>query len=209
VGQQGWPTPPQVAHIPGIPIPFIRPVQAKPAVQVPLLPVPQQACPSPPQVPHWLPAADTMQARSVMQAVTAPASAPPPPPMVGQQGCPVPPQAAHIPGIPIPFIRPVQAKPAVQVPLLPVPQHGCPTPPQAPHWSPVAEIKQDKAVPHSAAAPAAVEQQGCPLPPHIVHIPGVPCAVSRPAHSTLAPVHEPSVSAPQQTCVAPPQAAHF
>jgi hypothetical protein len=97
VGQHGCPAPPQVAHKPGMPIPVMRPVHARPAVQVPLFPVPQQGCPAPPQVPHWLPVDETMHERAVMQAVTAPAFGPPPP-IVEQQGCPVPPQVAHIPG---------------------------------------------------------------------------------------------------------------
>jgi hypothetical protein len=41
-GQQGWPVPPHVEHVPGIPLAAVRPVQANPVLQVPALLVPQQ-----------------------------------------------------------------------------------------------------------------------------------------------------------------------
>jgi hypothetical protein len=78
-----------------------------------------------PQAPHALPAVAITHPRSVMQALTVPASADiPPPPPVEQHGCPVAPQAAHMPGMPMLLIRPVQASPVVQLPFPPVPQHG-------------------------------------------------------------------------------------
>ena len=66
-----------------MPMPRLRPVHPRPVSQVPLLLVPQHACPEAPQVPQVVaPTAETTQASGVMQAVT-PASAPPP---TGQQG---------------------------------------------------------------------------------------------------------------------------
>jgi hypothetical protein len=53
-GQQGWPVPPQVEHIPGIPLALVRPVHANPVLQVPALAVPQQGCPEAPQMAHTL-----------------------------------------------------------------------------------------------------------------------------------------------------------
>jgi hypothetical protein len=53
-GQQGWPVPPQVEHVPGIPLAAVRPVHANPLLQVPALLVPQQDCPAAPQMAHTL-----------------------------------------------------------------------------------------------------------------------------------------------------------
>jgi len=51
--QQGWPAAPQATHMPGVPLVEARPLQVKPEpVQVPKPPLPQQGCPSAPQVPH-------------------------------------------------------------------------------------------------------------------------------------------------------------
>jgi hypothetical protein len=61
-GQQGWPVPPQVAHMPGAPLALFRPAHASPLLQVPLLPVPQQGCPGPPQLPHTSSPGAEMQA---------------------------------------------------------------------------------------------------------------------------------------------------
>jgi hypothetical protein len=109
----------------------LRPAQAKPAEQVPLLPVPQHGWPAPPQAPHWLPVAEIRHDIVVPQAVCpAPAS---PAAMTGQQGWPVPPQVEHIPGIPLALVRPVHANPVLQVPALAVPQQGCPEAPQMAH----------------------------------------------------------------------------
>jgi len=122
-------------QVPGTPPAFILPVQVSPspAVQVPLFPVPQQGWPAAPQAPHWVPVAERMQASAAVQAV---GGAPPSgtATLVGQQSWPAPPQTAHMPGTPMPALRPPQASPAVvQVPPLPTPQHGWPRPPQAPH----------------------------------------------------------------------------
>lgn len=70
VEQQGWPEPPQVEQVPGIPPVTLRPPQPRPAVVHEPFPwPPQQAWPAPPQVPHLrvFPAA-TMQLRPVEQA---------------------------------------------------------------------------------------------------------------------------------------------
>ena len=131
--QQGWPIAPQVPQVPGMPMLLIRPAQPRPVVHVPLLPEPQHDCPMAPQGPHWFPAVATTQPRSVMQAVVAPPPVPPPPIppppipppiVVGQQAWPAPPQLAHMPGMPMLLIRPVQAIPALQVPFPTDPQQG-------------------------------------------------------------------------------------
>jgi len=62
-------------QVPGIPIPRFRPVHARPAVQVPALPVPQQGWPAAPQVPHWFPAVASTQASGAAQAMTPPSTA--------------------------------------------------------------------------------------------------------------------------------------
>jgi len=70
VGQQIWPSPPHVAHIPGIPCPAFRPPQASPVLQVPLLLFPQQICPDAPQVAeHVSPVGETTQVSPVPHAV--------------------------------------------------------------------------------------------------------------------------------------------
>jgi len=53
-----------------------------------------------------------------------------------------------MPGVPAPALRPVQANPVEQVPLLPVPQQGWPSPPQVPHWLPPGNSRQDSVAPH-------------------------------------------------------------
>jgi hypothetical protein len=69
-----------------------RPVHANPAPQLPLLPVPQQIWPMPPQAEQTLPVAVAVHPRGAVHAddpVLTPASgsAPPPlPPLVEQQG---------------------------------------------------------------------------------------------------------------------------
>jgi hypothetical protein len=113
-------------------MPALRPLHAKPAEQVPAPAVPQHGWPAPPQVPHWLPVAETKQDKVVPHAACMPPSGPP---FAGQQGWPVPPQVAHIPGTPLALFRPAQARPVEQVPALPVPQHGCPGPPHVPQIS--------------------------------------------------------------------------
>jgi hypothetical protein len=169
VAQQTSPASPHSAHIPAMPMPALRPVQAKPPEQVPTLPWPQQSSPEPPQVPHWLPPVATRHDIVPLQAACIPPSAPAP---CGQQGCPVPPQAAHIPGTPLPLLRPPHASPGEQVPALPVPQHGCPGPPQVPHLSSPGDETQLMPVWHALGPP----QQICPLAPHALQLPAPPSA---------------------------------
>jgi hypothetical protein len=70
VEQQTWPEPPQVAHMPGAPWPALRPAQPSPALQVPLLLLPQQICPDAPQaVAHTSPVGETTQVSPVVHAV--------------------------------------------------------------------------------------------------------------------------------------------
>jgi hypothetical protein len=157
-----------------------------------------------------LPVAEIKHAIVPMHAGVPPPSAPPP---VGQQSCPAPPHAAHIPGMPMPALRPPQARPGVgHEPVLPVPQQGWPAAPHAPHWAPVADSWHDMPVMHAvmpaSAPPEPTVQQGCPAPPHVPHIPGVPALAIRIAQPRPG-MHEPPPPFPQQTCPDAPQAAHL
>jgi len=118
--QHACPAAPQGPHMPGVPWPRLRPLQANPVLHVPLLPVPQHGWPSAPHVPHWSPAVATMHASAPVHAVTPPSIGGP---VTAQQGWPLPPQVVHIPGVPCPELRPAQARPVLHVPLPPVPQH--------------------------------------------------------------------------------------
>jgi hypothetical protein len=147
--QQAWPAPPQGLQVPASPIPAFRPEHARVASeQVPLLfPSPQQAWPLAPHAPHWLPPVATMHASGVMQAVM-PASAGTP--AVEQHTWPEPPHVAHMPGTPMPALRPAQPSPLLQVPALLLPQQICPEAPQAvAHTSPVDETTQVSPVVHA------------------------------------------------------------
>jgi hypothetical protein len=79
--QQGWPGSPHGVHIPGTPA--ARPVQSRPAVQLPPLlpPVPQQIWAIPPQAAHLFPVIEMEQPSPTWQAVVAA-----PTPAVGQHG---------------------------------------------------------------------------------------------------------------------------
>jgi hypothetical protein len=90
-------------------------VQADPALQVPLLPVPQQGCPKPPQAAHTLPPAETVHETPLSQ----------PPPAPGQQAWPAPPHALQMPPPASASVK--QPKPLWQ--LLPA-QQGVPLAPQ-------------------------------------------------------------------------------
>jgi hypothetical protein len=69
-GQQGWSAPPQVAQVPAL---FItRPPQPSPAMQVPVLPRPQQAWPVAPQVAHLFPVGLRTQPRLGAQVASPP-----------------------------------------------------------------------------------------------------------------------------------------
>ena len=70
--QQGWPGPPQVAQLPGMPMSSLRPPQPRPAWQSPSPPVPQQVWPAPPQVPHLRPVALMVHDVPAWQAMAAP-----------------------------------------------------------------------------------------------------------------------------------------
>jgi hypothetical protein len=131
-------------------MPRLRPVQArpKPAVQLPLLPVPQQGWPAAPQVPHWLPVVPTKQVSGAMHWVM-PASG-----TAVQQTWPLPPQGPHMPGTLAPALRPPQPSPLLQVPALLLPQQIWPEAPQvAVQTSPLADSTQVKPVLHSVAPP--------------------------------------------------------
>jgi hypothetical protein len=70
VEQHTCPAPPQVLQVPGIPCAAFRAAQPSPALQVPLLPFPQQICPEAPQAAeHLSPVAETTQVRPVLHSV--------------------------------------------------------------------------------------------------------------------------------------------
>jgi hypothetical protein len=54
-------------------------------------------------------------------------------PDVEQHGCPEPPHAPHVPGTPMPLLRPPQPSPDMHEPLVPVPQHDWPMAPHTAH----------------------------------------------------------------------------
>jgi hypothetical protein len=70
--QHGWPTPPQVAQLPGRPMSSLRPPQPSPAWQSPSSPVPQQVWPMPPHAPHLRPVALMVHDVPAAQAMAAP-----------------------------------------------------------------------------------------------------------------------------------------
>jgi hypothetical protein len=78
--QHTCPSPPQGLQVPALPVVRLRPWQAKPDEQVPVLPVPQQAWPEPPQLLHTFPLADNEQPRPVAHAVVPGQHAWPEPP---------------------------------------------------------------------------------------------------------------------------------
>jgi len=117
VAQQGWPVPPQVAHIPGAPCPTLRPAHPKPELHVPP-PMPQQLWPDPPQARQTLPDAEMLQLSPVPHGVIPPV----------QHGWPSPPHAAQLP--PPPSTWPEQEFPLWQVPP---PQQAPPAAPQVVH----------------------------------------------------------------------------
>jgi len=143
VGQQSWSGPPQAPHVPGVLVAVARPEQTNPLLQVPLLPVPQHDCAEPPQVVQMLPEALSTQDPEVHWVT--------PPPV--QQGCPSAPHAPQVPGVPDEAVRPEQARPVLQVPVLPVPQQDCPEPPQVPHTLPLAESRHERSLSHDPPPP--------------------------------------------------------
>lgn len=114
VGQQSWSKPPHGEQVPAVLSSTLRPVHTKPALQVPVSPVPQQDSPEPPQVPHTLPVALTTQdSASSVQGLRP-----------SQQACPSAPQGVQVPAVPAEASLPVQEKPVSHVPVLPVPQQA-------------------------------------------------------------------------------------
>jgi hypothetical protein len=168
--QHCWPTPPHEVHVPGMPMPALRPVQTLVIVfvHVPLLPTPQHGPLSAPQVPHWLPPVATRQALGAVHMLPA------------QHPSPAPPQAVHMPGVPIPALRPVQMLVIVlvHVPLLPTPQQEPPRAPQVPHTLPPAPTSQASPPLHELAAPPPsappAGQQGAPSLPQGPQVPAEP-----------------------------------
>jgi Wiskott-Aldrich syndrome protein len=157
--------PPQAVHAPGVRVAVSRPEQAKPVLQVPVPPEPQQDWPEPPQVEQMLPVDFRTQDPEVHWVA--------PPPV--QQAWPSPPQAPHLPAFPVAESRPEQAKPVLQVPVLPVPQQAWPSAPQVEHTLPVDETMQDSPVSHVLPPPPGPPppppgQQAWPAPPHALQV---------------------------------------
>jgi len=170
--QQVWPSAPHGPQVPAFPCAAFRPEHAKPALHVPALPVPQQPCPEPPQVEQTLPPVLTTHEPAVHGVAPT------------QQACPSAPQGPQVPVVPCAAFRPEQAKPASQVPVLPVPQQACPEPPQvAEQTLPPAERTHPRPVPHVFAPTPG--QQAWPAPPQALHVPA-------PRPPSLAPTKQPS-----------------
>jgi hypothetical protein len=161
--QQACPSPPHALHVPAVLDAVSRPEQTNPVSHVPLLPEPQHAWAEPPHVVQMLPEDFSTQDPEVHCVA--------PPPV--QQACPSPPHALQVPGVPADAVRPEQAKPVLQVPLLPVPQHDCPDPPQVAHTLPLADNMQDIPLSHDPP-PAPPGQQDWPEAPHALHVPPPP-----------------------------------
>ncbi|HJX54925.1 MAG TPA: hypothetical protein VJ801_19345, partial [Polyangia bacterium] len=114
--QQAWPVAPQGPQVPVVNEAAVRPEQVSvAALHEPVLPVPQHACPSAPQAPHWLPVAVSMQPIPPVWHWLVPPSPPPPP---AQQAWPVPPQGPQVPVANVAVARPDQASvAALHVPV--------------------------------------------------------------------------------------------
>jgi hypothetical protein len=144
VEQQSWPSPPQAAHMPGMPMSELRPPHASPMLHVPLLPVPQQGCPEAPHVPHWLPIAVRRHDMPVMHAMMPPSL-----PCVVQHAMPAVPHGPHVPGMSMPRLRFAHPRPNMHVPLLPPPQHDCPDAPHVVHLPPPGATTHERPALHS------------------------------------------------------------
>jgi len=155
--------PPHAPQVPATLVAVSRPEQTSPVSHVPVLPAPQHDCAEPPQVEQVLPEDFSTQDPEVHGVAPV------------QQACPSAPHALQVPGVPDDAVRPEQAKPALQVPLLPVPQQDCPEPPQVPHRSPLAETKHESPVSH-VPPPPPPGQQDWPEAPHALHVPVPPSA---------------------------------
>jgi hypothetical protein len=162
-----------------VPCAAFRPEQASWSSQVPVLPVPQQAWPEPPQsVAHTSPFAEILQDRPVSQVLPAPK---PPPP--GQQDWPAPPQALQVPTLTPPSTRVVK-QPSPLWQLLPSQQAA----PAAPQLSQVLAVRVS--LQPSPSLQVLPEQQGLPELPHAMQIcaPSSDLAQTREAPHWLDPV---------------------
>jgi hypothetical protein len=178
--------PPHAPQVPGVRLTRSRPEHAKPALQVPLPPVPQQVCPEPPQVEQTSPEVPSTHEPAVHGVAPA------------QQVWPSPPQGPQVPAVPWAAFRPEHAKPVLHVPLGPTPQHACAEPPQVAQTLPPAFTTQEPAV-HGVAPP----QQAWPSPPHGPQVPAVPWAAFRPEQARPV-LHVPAFPLPQQAWPEPP-----
>lgn len=111
-----------------------RPEHTKPALQVPLPPVPQQDWPEPPQVEQMFPEVPITHEPAVHGVAPL------------QQACASPPQGPQVPGVPWSVLRPEHENPVLQVPLKPVPQQACVEPPQVAQTLPPAFNTHEPAV---------------------------------------------------------------
>jgi hypothetical protein len=181
----------------------LRPEHDSPVEQEPLLPVPQQGCPSAPQAAHLLAVGARTHSCGAVHAVTPPSTRGPP--VVAQQTWSGPPHGLQVPAVPEAASRPVQASPVLQVPALPVPQQAWPAPPQAAEQTlPPAASMHERPLPHVAVPVPG--QQAWPDPPHGLHVPAPPSPSRmqpRPLWQLL-PAQQASPLAPQLSQVPAP-----
>ena len=170
--QQAWPSAPQALQVPAVPCAASRPEQAKPVSHVPLLPVPQQGSPEPPQeveAEQTLPLAERLHVNPLSQVP------PPPPPAPGQQVWPEPPHALHVLAPASTPVSAMQPRPLWHA-FVPA-QQAAPAAPQSSHVLVVPVRLQARPVLH-----ALFEQHPCPDPPHEVQVrppPSTPAAAAQ------------------------------
>jgi hypothetical protein len=131
--QHTCPSPPHGLQLPALPAVRLRPSQTKPDEQVPVLPVPQQAWPEPPQLLHAFPLADSEQPRPVAHAG-----------VLGQQAWPEPPQDWQVPPASAP--RPAQARSLWQLPPAQQPWPMAPQLSQVAGWPPPGALQPSPAL---------------------------------------------------------------
>ena len=184
--QQGCPSAPHALHVPATPWAEVRPEQAKPVLQVPLFPVPQQDWPDSPQAAHTLPPADTAHERPLSHGVVP-----------GQQASPAPPHAWQVPAPP--STRPTHPRPLWQ--LLPA-QQAWPLAPQSSH---VAAAPRPGLLHPSPALEVLFAQHASPEPPHALHTRAPPSTAEQISEAwhwlVAAPWQHASPEVPQATQV--------
>ncbi len=197
--QQACPSAPQAAQVPGVPWATARPVHAKPVLQVPAVPVPQQGCPEPPHAEdeeQTLPLDETVHESPVSQVAA------PKPPAAGQQAWPELPQVLQVPAPPSPSTK--QPRPLWQ--LLP-PQQAEPAAPQLLSQVPVPPKRFGLLQP-SPVLHVLFAQQTSPEPPQVVQA-RAPPSIPAGAAQTSEPWHCPAAPAPQHSAPDAPHATQL